>query len=100
MTPLILVTVIVILVATPLSVLAAAFCWQLYREERDGLRLVLALMVTAATLAGTLLAIPTVAFIAGVQLPFGGQLVLVAIDILLPSAVGFPAYLRWLRGRA
>lgn len=94
MTPLILVTVIVILVATPLSVLAAAFCWQLYREEKDGLRLALAVTVTAAMVAGVLLAIPTVAFIAKIQLPFGGQLVLVAIDILLPASVGVAGYLR------
>jgi len=98
MSPLILVTIAVILVATPLSILASIFCWQLYREDRtNGLALVLAAVVTATTSAGVLLAIPTLFFVTGHTPPFAGQLVLVAIDILLPAPVVIAAYLRWLR---
>jgi hypothetical protein len=98
MSPLILLTVGVILVFTPLSILATVFCWQLFREDRtNGLALVIAAKVTATTLAGVLLAIPTVLFVFGKTSPWAGQLVLVAIDILLPSSIVVAAYLRWLR---
>src|SRR5690349_3834872 len=98
MSPLILLTVGVILIATPLSVGATWFCWHLYGEDRtNGLALVLASVVTATTTAGVLLSIPTLFFLAGRTPPFAGQLVLVAIDILLPAPVVIAAYLRWLR---
>jgi hypothetical protein len=98
MSPLILVTVGVILIATPLSVGASAFCWSLYREDRtNGLALVLASVITVTTLAGVLLAIPTIYFVLGRPSPLAGLLVLVAIDILLPAPVVIAAYLRWLR---
>lgn len=98
MSPLVLVTAGVILLCTPLSVGAAAFCWSLYREDKtQGLALALAAMVTATTLAGILLAIPTLLFITGHTSPQAGALVLLAIDILLPAAILPAAYLRWLR---
>ena len=96
MTPLIFVTVLVILLATPLSFLATYFCWALYREDRSGIVLALAAMVSAATVAGVLLSIPTLFFITGRTTPFGGQLILLAIDILLPSSLIVVGYLRWL----
>ena len=104
MTPLVLATVAVILIATPLSVGASAFCWQLYREGRaagvPGLSLVLALVVTATTVAGVLLAIPALLLIIGAPPEVRRQfsdLGLVAIDILLPAPVAIAGYLRWLR---
>lgn len=98
MSPLILLTIGVILVATPLSIIASKFCWSLYREDRtNGVALALFAMTFAGTIAGVLLAIPTVAFVTGRPAPFGGQLVLIAIDILLPASVGVAGYLRWLR---
>lgn len=114
MSPLIFVTVGVILVFTPLSVWATWFLWGLYREaeipepvpeptttaeeaQPTGLKLAVFAMSAASTVAGVLLAIPTVVFIAGVRWELGGLLVLVAIDILLPASVGVAGYLRWLR---
>jgi hypothetical protein len=98
MSPLILVTIGVILIATPLSIGASAFCWSLFREDRTNqLALVVALMATSTTVAGMLLAIPTVYFILGERSPLSGQLVLLAIDILLPANVLLAAYLRLLR---
>ena len=98
MSPLVLLTIGVILVATPLSIAASWFSWNLYREDRtNGLALVFASMVTAATVAGVLLAIPTVFYIAGQPSPHAGNLILVAIDILLPAPLVVAAYLRWLR---
>ena len=98
MTPLVLLTIVVIFVATPLSIGASAFCWQLYREDQaNRLSLVIAAVVTATTLAGVLLAIPSVFYVIGQPAPFSGQLVLVAIDILLPSPIVIAGYLRWLR---
>ena len=100
MSPLVLLTAGVILVATPLSIGASAFCWSLYREDRsNALALVVALMATMTTIAGVLLAIPTVYFLAGQPSPFSGQLILLAIDILLPANVLLAAYLRLLRHR-
>jgi hypothetical protein len=100
MTPLVLFTVAVILIATPLSIGASVFCWQLYREARaegaPGLSLVLAIVITATTIAGVLLAIPTLLFVLGSPVR-ASELVLVAIDILLPSPVVIAGYLRWLR---
>jgi len=97
MTPLVLLTVVVILVATPLSIGASWFCWTLYRTDPENrLALIIASVVTATTLAGVLLSIPTVFFLAGRTLPFSGQLIFVAIDILLPAPVVIAAYLRWL----
>lgn len=98
MSPLLLFTIGVVLIATPLSIGASAFCWSLYREDRtNGLTLVLASAVTATTLAGVLLAIPTAYLVIGQPNPFSGQIVLVAIDILLPAPVVVVGYLRWLR---
>ena len=98
MSPLILLTVGVILIATPLSIAATIFCWQLYREDPSNrFALVIAAKVTATTVAGVLLAIPTVFFVAGRTPPFAGQLILVAIDILLPASVVVALYLWWLR---
>lgn len=95
MSPLILLTIGVILVATPLSVGASWFTWSLWRSDRENsLGLAVFAMTLAGTIAGVLLAIPTLLFVAGVQAPFGGLLVLVAIDLLLPSTIGVAAYLR------
>lgn len=109
MTPLQVVTIAVILVATPLSVGASWFMWHLYAEdrataidrERITLTLILALTVTAATVAGVLLAIPTGFFLLGIDgtsHQWIGQLVLVAIDILLIAPILIAGYLRWRRG--
>lgn len=95
MSPLFLLTIGVILIATPLSIGASYFCWTLYREDPENrVTLVLALVMTATTIAGVLLAIPTLAFVFGQTIPWGGALVLLAIDILLPGPVAFAAYLR------
>jgi hypothetical protein len=100
MTPLVLLTIGVILVATPASIGASWFLWRLYREDRENrLTLVLAAVVTASTVAGVLLAIPTVFFIFGRPLPIAGQLILVALDILLPLPTVVAVYLRLLKGR-
>lgn len=100
MSPLILLTIGVILVGTPLSIGASAYCWRRYREDPYGLTLVLAGVLTTTTLAGVLLAIPTVLFILGKPSAGASNLVLVAIDILLPGPIVIAAYLRWLRDRA
>ena len=96
MTPLILLTVGEILVAFPLSCAATLYFWRLYGQDRSGLKLVLAVKSTAFTVAGGILAVPTLFFIAGIPLPFSGQLVLVSLDILLPTGAILAAYLRWL----
>lgn len=124
MSPLVLLTAGEILVFTPVLALAAWFCWRLYRQDRaklatqriaeleqliaelkrlppgatsgpNGTALALAAMVSAAAIASVLLAIPTVFFIAGHTSPLAGSLILVAIDILLPSVVSVAAYLWW-----
>lgn len=107
MNPLIVVTIAVILVATPLSIGGSHFLWQLYREDRASgdaarvtLSLVLATVVTATTVAGILLGIPVALLVIGAPEEIrraSGDLVLVAIDILLPAPVLIAAYLRWLR---
>lgn len=110
MNPLVMFTIAVILVATPLSIAATRFMWRLYREDRrtgDSARVtlsfVLAAVTTTTAVAGLLLAIPTALLFIGaneVIHQIGGHLVLVAIDILLPAPVAIAAYLRWLRGKA
>lgn len=108
MTPLVVVTVVIILVCLPLSIGATWFMWHLYDEERASsddrsrVRLsgVLAAATTLATLAGAMLAIPTVFYLLGIDgaaRRLAGNLVLVAIDILLILPVGVAAYLRWRR---
>jgi uncharacterized membrane protein len=96
MSPLILWTVGEILVFTPLAYLACVYFWRRYRQEPSGLKLVLFGSAVAATTAATLLAIPTLFYVAGLPQPFSGLLVLVAIDILLPSSVAAAGYLWWL----
>ena len=108
MTPLIAITIVVILVCVPASVGATWFMWHLYDEDRDTatdpsritLSGVLAGAVTLATVAGVALAIPTLFYLIGIDgaaRRLAGQLVLVAIDILLPLPVLIALYLRWLR---
>jgi hypothetical protein len=98
LTPLILVTIGVILVGTPLAFAATVYFWRLYFQERSGLKLVLAGKATAATVAGVLLSIPTVFYVLGQPPPFAGTLILLAIDILLPTASIAAVYL-WLQDR-
>lgn len=105
MTPLIVVTVVVILVATPLSVWLSAFFWQLWREEKllpDGERterlvMLMAVQQTTRTAAAVILAVPTVLFVAGIPFALSGQFVLVSLDLLLVSGVIVGLYLRWKR---
>jgi hypothetical protein len=98
MTPLIFVTVGVILVFTPLSIAGSAFLWRLYREDpTNGLAMVVMVNQVTRTVAAILLAIPTVLFVLGISAPWSGQLVLVAIDILLITSVAVAGYLWWLR---
>lgn len=108
MSPLIAVTIVVILVCVPASIGASWFLWHLYDEDRDTLddpgrvtlSLVLATVVSLTTAAGVLLAIPTVFYLMGVDggsRRLAGQLVLVAIDILLVAPILIAGYLRWLR---
>jgi len=97
MTPLILVTIGVILVFTPLSVVGSWFLLSLYREERTPLNLVLAVMSVTRTVAAVLVVIPTVFFLAGTTVPWSGQLILVSLDILLITNVVVAGYLYWLR---
>ena len=98
MTPLIFVTAVVILVFTPLSVLASIFLVQLYREDTTShLARMLMVMALTRTLAALLLVIPTVLFLLGIPVPWSGQLVLVSLDILLITNVGVAGYLYWLR---
>jgi hypothetical protein len=98
MTPLVFVTIGVILVFTPLSVLGSVFLWALYREDpTNRLAFVIAWNMLSRTLAAVILAIPTLLFIAGIPTPWSGQLILVAIDILLPTSVVLAGYLWWLR---
>lgn len=98
MSPLILVTAWVILVFTPLSVLASLFLFRLYREDRTNrFAATLALMAVSRTVAALLLVIPTVLFLFGVLVPWSGQLILVSLDILLITNVVVAGYLYWLR---
>jgi len=96
MSPAILLTVGDILLFTPVAFLACAYFWRRYRQEPSGLKLVLFGEALAATIAAVLLAIPTLLFVAGIQAPWSSLLVLLAIDILLPSSVAAAGYLWWL----
>ena len=131
MTPLVFVTIGVILVFGPLSLLLTWFLWRWYREPEDqaaaiaeitqaiqgidveasrlyevGLRfvgqgnrlmLMLALQMTTRDIAVVLLIVPTILFILGIAFPWSGQVILLAIDILLVSGVVVAGYLWWLR---
>jgi len=98
MSPLIFVTIGVILVFTPLSVLASVFLVRLYREDTTNhLAATLAVMGVTRTVAALLLAIPTVLFVFGIATPWAGQLVLVSLDMLLVTNVVVAGYLFWLR---
>lgn len=98
MSPLILLTAGVILVFTPLSVLATVFLYRLYREDTTNrLAMTLAAMAMTRTLAALLLVVPTVLFLFGISVPWSGQLILVSLDILLITNVVVAAYLWWLR---
>lgn len=106
MNPLVALTVVIILIATPAAVGATRFMWRLYAEDRStstdperiSLSLVLAVVVTLVTVAGVILAIPTILFLVGARVPGAGTAILVAIDILLPAPVAIAVYLRWRRG--
>lgn len=101
MTPLVALTVGVILVFTPLSVLALAFMWQLHQEDpENGITLILAVQMATRTIAAVILTVPTVLFIMGIPVPWAGQVILVAIDLLLVSGVWAAFYLWRLRRRA
>ena len=98
MTPLVLVTAGVILVFTPLSVLAAVFLYQLYREDTTNrFAATLAVMAVTRTIAAALLVVPTVLYLLGIPVPWSGQLILVSLDILLITNVVVAGYLWWLR---
>jgi len=100
MTPLIFVTAAVILVFTPLSVLASIFLTRLYLEDRTNhLAATLMVMAMTRTLAAVLLVIPTVLYLMGIAVPWSGQLILVSLDILLITNVTVAAYLWMLRRR-
>jgi len=98
MSPLIAVTAGVILVFTPLSVLGSIFLFGLYREDKTNhFAATLAVMAISRTIAALLLVVPTVLFLAGVAVPWSGQLILVSLDILLITNVVVAGYLYWLR---
>ena len=98
MTPLVFVTAVVILVFTPLSVLASVFLFRLYRTDTTNhFAATLALMAISRTVAALLLVVPTVLFLLGVAVPWSGQLILVSLDILLITNVVVAGYLYWLR---
>ena len=98
MTPLVFVTAAVILVFTPLSVLASIFLIQLYREDTTShLARMLMVMALTRTVAALLLVVPTVLFLVGIPVPWSGQLILVSLDILLITNVVVAAYLWRLR---
>ena len=98
MSPLIFVTAVVILVFTPLSVLASVFLYGLYREDTTNhFAATLAVMAVSRTVAALLLVIPTVLFLLGIPVPWSGQLILVSLDILLITNVVVAGYLWWLR---
>lgn len=98
MSPLIFVTIGVILVFTPLSVLASIFLYRLYRQDvTNRFAATLVVMAWSRTIAALLLAIPTVLFLAGIAVPWSGQLILVSLDILLITNVFVAGYLWWLR---
>ena len=93
MSPLIFVTAVVILVFTPLSVLASIFLYRLYRQDPTHLAATLAVMAVTRTIAALLLVIPTVLFLLGIPVPWSGQLILVSLDILLITNVVVAGYL-------
>ena len=100
MSPLILLTIGVILVFTPLSVAASVFLYRLYREDSTNqFAAMLFVLSVSRTIAALLLVIPTLLFVVGIPTPWAGQLILVSLDILLVSNVVVAGYLRWLRGR-
>jgi len=98
MSPLIAVTAVVILTLTPASVLASVFLFNLYREDTTNhFAATLAVMAISRTVAALLLVVPTALFLAGVAVPWSGQLILVSLDILLITNVVVAGYLYWLR---
>ena len=98
MSPLIAVTAAVIVLFTPLSFLASVFLTRLSLEDRTNhFALTLAVMGWTRTGAAVLLVVPTVLFLAGVAVPWSGQLILVSLDILLVTNVVVAGYLYWLR---
>ena len=100
MSPLILLTIGVILVFTPLSIFASWFLYHLYREDPSNqFAVTLVFLSISRTFAAVLLVIPTVLFVLGIPTPWAGQLILVSLDILLVTNVVVAGYLRWLRGR-
>ena len=94
MSPLVLVTVGVILIFTPLSVAASVFLYRLYREDTTNrFAATLAAMAVSRTAAALLLVVPTVLFLLGIPVPWSGQLILVSLDILLITNVVVAGYL-------
>ena len=107
MSPLIFVTVGVILTFTPLSLLASWYLYGLYRDTRTSaddttaqFAAMLVVLAVSRTFAALLLVIPTLFFVAGIPTPWAGQLILVSLDILLITNVVVAGYLRWLRGKS
>ena len=97
----VVVTVAVVLIGTPLALWFSRHAWQIVRDDPGNpLALVLARFLTAVLAGCVLLAIPTVAFVTGHTFPFGGQLVLIAICVIVVSALYVGGYLRWLKGRS
>jgi len=106
MTPLVVLTIGVILFVTPLLVWASAYCLALWRQAevktfRLSIFLVLAVVMLAKTIAAELLTIRVLVFVFGAPLEWqraSFDLVLLSIDMLLPVGVIVALYLRSLRG--
>jgi len=100
MSPLVALTVVIVLTFTPASILASWFLYRLYREDSTNqFAAMLFVLSVSRTIAALLLVIPTLLFVFGIPTPWAGQLILVSLDILLVSNVVVAGYLRWLRGR-
>ena len=108
MNPLIAFSLVWIPVVTVLSLAGVRYMWSLVRRERESYRLVdprrvtltviLAWAATAAFTAGVILAAPLIAFVVNAPIEVRrvtGNLIVVAIDLLLPLPLAIAFYLRW-----
>lgn len=98
MTPLVAFTILVILIFGPLSLFLTRFLWLLHRDDPGNpLNLVMAWQMTTRDVAVGVITVPTILFLLGVPIPWAGQAILIAIDILLISGVIVAGYLWWVR---
>jgi len=98
MTPLVFLTIVIIAVFGPLSLWLGFFTWRLHKEDPESdLALAVAWQMNTRNIGVVLIAVPTVFYLAGIAVPWSGQAVLLALDVLLVSGVIVAGYLRWLR---